>query len=496
MASRLLVADNSTTIQKIISMAFENEDVEVEGVGNGQEAFARIAEFNPDIVLADVNMPGLDGFELSAKIKESPETSGVKVLLLAGDFEDFDEQRYQACGANNHISKPFKSDDIVSMVKGLLEGSNRVAAPSDAKLEKENSFEPASAEIIEQTQDETEAASEILEKLKVPEPQEEMSLEELLESVKKISSDGTETPDLEDVGELEEETHALMDEELALPEPVELSTDDAVLDLAGADSMEPTEPKEVSELLDDPVASGSEDAPVSAPENDDDIMDQMIRGVEELKESVQPSEFGSGEDEDFSFVEPESDDLESYISEEPEIFAEVRPRKMDDIDGLDSAFKELSMGGRPSSSDEEEKHPELSSLGGIVPEPEDLLEQMAPGAFSEVGKRPSTPEDIKENLDYIAGFSDQDGARGLEPRNFRSKDWSCDSGNDLLTQAIAEEVKQLLKRSLGASLEKEVYGLSDAILKTIREVVKEVAPEIARRMIREEIEKIKKQDMC
>jgi CheY-like chemotaxis protein len=69
MAFRLLVADNSVTIQKIVSIAFENEDVEVEGVGDGQEAFDRIAKFNPDIVLADVDMPGLNGFELSKKNK-------------------------------------------------------------------------------------------------------------------------------------------------------------------------------------------------------------------------------------------------------------------------------------------------------------------------------------------------------------------------------------------------------------------------------------------
>ena len=68
MTSRLLVADGSITIQKIVSMAFEIEDVEVEGIGNGQEAFDRISQFNPDIVLADVDMPGLDGFELCAKI--------------------------------------------------------------------------------------------------------------------------------------------------------------------------------------------------------------------------------------------------------------------------------------------------------------------------------------------------------------------------------------------------------------------------------------------
>jgi CheY-like chemotaxis protein len=465
MASRLLVADDSTTIQKIISMAFENEDVEVEGVGDGQEAFDRIVEFNPDIVLADVDMPGLDGFELSAKIKKSPETSGVKVLLLAGDFEDFDEQRFQACGANNYISKPFKSDDIVTMVKGLLEGGDDIALPSDVDLKKENSFGPASVEIIEQAQDETEAVSGVLEKLQVPEPQEEPSLEELLESVEKLSSDGTETPELEDAGEQEEETRALMNEEL--------------------------------ELLDDPLGSElEEEAPVAALENDDDIMDQMIRGVEELKESVQPSEPSLGEGDGFSFEEPESGELDNCTTEESEIFAEVRPRKMDDMDDLDSAFKELSMGGRPRPADQEEKRPELSSLGGIVPEPEDLLEQMAPGAFSEVGKRPSTPEDIKENLAYIAGFSDQGNAQDLDPHNLGSRDWSYDSGDDLFTQAIAEEVKQLLKRSLGASLEKEVYGLSDAILKTIREVVREVTPEIASRVIREEIEKIKKQDMC
>ena len=91
MTSRLLVADDSITIQKIVSMAFESEGVEVEGIGNGQEAFDRIQEFNPDIVLADVDMPGLNGFELSEKIKESPATSAIKVLLLASDFEDFDE---------------------------------------------------------------------------------------------------------------------------------------------------------------------------------------------------------------------------------------------------------------------------------------------------------------------------------------------------------------------------------------------------------------------
>ena len=216
----------------------------------------------------------------------------------------------------------------------------------------------------------------------------------------------------------------------------------------------------------------------------------MIRGVEELKESAQSPDPDIKETEVFSGVGP--DKPEGYV-EEPEIFAEVRPRKIDDMDDLNSTFKELAMGSNSRQVNQEYKRPELSSLGGIVPEPEDLLEIIAPGAFSEVGRRPVTPEDIKENLDYISGFSDQE--RGLDTSNLRSKDWGYESGDDRFSQLIAEEVKQVMKRALSTSLEQEFFGLSEVILKTIREVVREVAPEITRKVIREEIEKIKKQDM-
>ena len=466
MASKLLVADASITIQKIIAIAFENEDIEVEGVGDGKEAFDRIAIFNPNIVLADVDMPGLNGFELSAKIKESPETNDIKVLLLASDFEGFDEQRYQTCGANNHISKPFKSDDIVKMVKSLLDGSfcDDDVAVSEADLEANPvELELTGSKITEQPEDDMEGTSEFLGGLTtVSAPQEQPSLEELLDSVKKLSTDGMETSGLEDEEEPSEDgTPAVMDRDL-----------------------------ELSELLQEPHESEEElQASSTSSESDDDIIDQMIRGVEELKESAQPPDLDIEEAEVFSGFG--SDKPEDYV-EGPEIFAEVRPGKMDNMDDLNSTFQELAMGSSTGQTNQEEKPPELSSLGGIVPEPEDLLELIAPGTFSEVGRRPVTPEDIKENLDYISRFSDQDG--GLDAFDWRPKDGGYQAGDDRFSKAIAEEVKQVLKRALGTSLEQEFFGLSEVILKTIREVVREVTPEITRRMIREEIEKIKKQD--
>jgi hypothetical protein len=123
------------------------------------------------------------------------------------------------------------------------------------------------------------------------------------------------------------------------------------------------------------------------------------------------------------------------------------------------------------------------------------LECIAPGTFSEVGKRPSTPEDVKEGLDYISDLSDQSREMNSLQENFCSDNLGHDSENNLFAQTIADKVNPLLQRSLGSALEKEVSGLSDVILQTIREVVREVVPEIARQVIREEIEKIKKRDM-
>ena len=92
MTVRILVADNSITIQKIVAMAFENEDAEVEGIGDGQKAFDRIPDFKPDIVLADVDMPGLNGFQLCKKIKGASDLKNIKVIYRKICFSKYQTQ--------------------------------------------------------------------------------------------------------------------------------------------------------------------------------------------------------------------------------------------------------------------------------------------------------------------------------------------------------------------------------------------------------------------
>src|SRR3954471_13366071 len=106
MPRKLLLADDSLTMQKVVAITFAHEDFTVTVVDNGEDALARVRELRPDVVLADVVMPRRNGYELCEAIKSDPSTAAIPVLLLAGTFEAFDEARARAVGADGHVAKP------------------------------------------------------------------------------------------------------------------------------------------------------------------------------------------------------------------------------------------------------------------------------------------------------------------------------------------------------------------------------------------------------
>jgi len=119
MPKSLLVADDSLTIRKVIGMIFATEDFQITSVDNGLEAISRARELRPDLVLADVTMPGRSGYEVCEAIKSDPDTQAVPVLLLAGTFEPFDQSRARAVKADDFIVKPFESQALLDKVRTL-----------------------------------------------------------------------------------------------------------------------------------------------------------------------------------------------------------------------------------------------------------------------------------------------------------------------------------------------------------------------------------------
>ena len=143
---KLLLADDSATIQKVIDLTFADEGVRVVTVGNGQEAIDKLLELEPDIVLADVFMPSPNGYEVCEYVKTNEKLKHIPVVLLVGSFEPFDEAEARRVGADDILTKPFQS------IRRLIDRVGALVTTSSPPVEKER----ATAELpkVEEPEDE------------------------------------------------------------------------------------------------------------------------------------------------------------------------------------------------------------------------------------------------------------------------------------------------------------------------------------------------------
>ncbi|HIJ80085.1 MAG TPA: response regulator [Desulfuromonadales bacterium] len=141
MSIKLLVADDSITIQKVIGIIFGGDDYSLTVVDNGKAAVEKAREICPDVLLIDALMPGMSGYEVSEAVRGIPEIADKPILILTGSFEPFDEDKARKCGADDFMAKPFESQQIVNKVKELAEiGASRsrsVAPPPQAPAQQE-----------------------------------------------------------------------------------------------------------------------------------------------------------------------------------------------------------------------------------------------------------------------------------------------------------------------------------------------------------------------
>jgi CheY-like chemotaxis protein len=129
MGKKILLADDSITIQKVIELTFSDEDFDVVTVGNGRLAIEKVQEVRPDVVLCDIIMPEKDGYEVCDFIKKTPTLAQIPVLLLTGAFEPFDQDRANRVGCDGYLAKPFEPETLIAKVRDLL---NRAAKPAQS----------------------------------------------------------------------------------------------------------------------------------------------------------------------------------------------------------------------------------------------------------------------------------------------------------------------------------------------------------------------------
>jgi len=128
MAKKILLADDSITIQKVVELTFSDGDYEVTAVNNGAKAIQKLAEMRPDIILSDIIMPEKNGYEVCEYVKSHPEYRNIPVILLTGTFEPFDPDRADKAGCDAVVTKPFESQSLIHKVEELIQQSQTAAA--------------------------------------------------------------------------------------------------------------------------------------------------------------------------------------------------------------------------------------------------------------------------------------------------------------------------------------------------------------------------------
>jgi CheY-like chemotaxis protein len=141
MPKKILLADDSLTIQKVVELTLAGTDYELTCVSNGQKALESLDHSLPDLILADVVMPGKNGYEVCEAVRSNPATARIPVVLLSGTFEPFDRDRADRIGADRVVSKPFDAQQLLDEIETLL--TRAASTPFPASALEEGPFDTA-----------------------------------------------------------------------------------------------------------------------------------------------------------------------------------------------------------------------------------------------------------------------------------------------------------------------------------------------------------------
>lgn len=151
---KILVVDDDLTLRKILQNSLEQRGYQVTSVSSGKDALARFSQDVPDIIVSDVSMPEMDGFEFCRQLRSQPSGKLIPFIFLSAKDELEDRIQGHTIGADNYLTKPFEMQELLANIEALIERSRRIHAEivhlieqlahpqlKDAVLEKSNAWE-------------------------------------------------------------------------------------------------------------------------------------------------------------------------------------------------------------------------------------------------------------------------------------------------------------------------------------------------------------------
>ena len=117
---RVLLVDDETSIIKVVGKRLEVAGYEVLTAMDGDEGLTKASLGNPDVIVLDLMMPKVNGFEVCAALKKDPKYQHIPVIIFTGKGRAMDEQICRECGANAYLTKPHKPEELIEQIEALL----------------------------------------------------------------------------------------------------------------------------------------------------------------------------------------------------------------------------------------------------------------------------------------------------------------------------------------------------------------------------------------
>ena len=120
MGKRIFIADDESGFVSTLKSRLEFEGFEVITTPDGKAALERIPEEKPDLILLDIMMPAVNGYQVCRELKGNPDTSSIPIMMLTAKSQESDKFWGKEAGADAYVTKPFDMDDLIREIRGLL----------------------------------------------------------------------------------------------------------------------------------------------------------------------------------------------------------------------------------------------------------------------------------------------------------------------------------------------------------------------------------------